>query len=489
MRHNTDKPLQTEAPAKDSGDSLGTPSIPLYSSKEDYWQQCKDYLQRHIPDSLYKTMIATLDTKTSTHSESSQLEIFAPSQQIANRISQRYFPMIQDFLKKTSFKGQVSLAVRQKKDCFHQQKEKEQIIKTEASFTKIKTLEQKKTGSIRKFAPKLLSELLLDKENFCISEINQKQIEQLWQQRGAVSYIYGAEGSGKSTIGRALAQQKERLGMRTRMLRFQNFVAELAVVARNRDSTSWNKTLRTYDCLIIDDFQYIKPQALRSQEELSYLVDEFIQKDKLLLFCADRPAQKLPLTPSLLSRLQAGRIIQLTYPNQQERQNILQKEAKNQGIALKRELTCYLSTSICKDMRRLKTAVKRLHELYMDTAPTEQKGVCIDFALLDRLCGDLYSISPQIGYDDILRAVAKFYNINPESIRGPARDKKYSAARHLVAYLCTHHLKINQTETARLIGRRDHTSVVYARNKIAKLMETDLFFRRQIQELCRELSL
>ena len=346
----------------------------------------------------------------------------------------------------------------------------------------------KKTLVAQKFAPKLLSELLLDKENFCIPEMNQKQIEQLWQPKGSLSYIYGAEGSGKTTIGRALAEQREKLGLRTRMLRFQNFVSELAFAARNRDSTSWNKSLRSYDCLVIDDFQYIKPQALRSQEELSYLIDEFIQRGKLLLFCADCPVQKLPLTPSLLSRLQAGHIIPLAYPNQQERQNILKKEAQRQGLALKTEFIHYLSCSICKDMRRLKTALKRLHELYMDNVPVEQKGSCIDLALLDRLCGDLYSIPSQISPRDILKAVANFYKISPESIQGPARDKKYSTARHLTAYLCTHYLKMNQTETAQLIGRRDHTSVVYARNKIAKAMERDLFFRRQIQDLCRELS-
>ena len=139
-------------------------------------------------------------------------------------------------------------------------------------------------------------------------------------------------------------------------------------------------------------------------------------------------------------------------------------------------------------MRRLKTAVKRLRELHIGIALTEEKITPIDLALLDRLCGDLYSISPKIGPKDILKAVASFYNISPESIQGPARDKKYSTARHLVAYLCTHHLKMGQVETAKVIGRRDHTSVLYARNKITKTMETDLFFRRQIQDLCRELS-
>ena len=318
-------------------DPAHTPDNLPWNHKQDYWRECKDHLQRQMPDSLFQAMIepldaridARIDTKIPAGSDAAQLELFAPSQQIAKRISQRYLPMIQDFLESTPLKGQVSLSVRQKEN--HLPKKQEQVEKEETSLAKVKTARQKKGAHAEKFA----SGLLLDEENFCIPEINQAQIEQLWQEKGAVSYIYGAEGSGKTTIAQALSRQKEKSGMRTRMLRFQVFVSELALVARNRESTNWNKGLRAYDCLLIDDFQYIKPQAFRSQEELSYLIDEFIQKNKLLVFCADRPVQKLPLTPSLLSRLQAGRIIQLAYPNQEERRKILKKRGSKAGPFLK----------------------------------------------------------------------------------------------------------------------------------------------------------
>lgn len=446
--------------------------------EKDYWQQCKKHLRSQLPDSLYRTMIEPLHAKALPASR--QLELFAPSQQIANRISQHYLPMIQDFLKHTPFRGQISLAIQQEETRLPQKREQ----KEERSLGKVERPEQKK----RKYAQKFPMEEL-ERENFCIPQINQTQIQKLWAEQGTVAYIYGAEGSGKSTLVEAVARQKENLGMQARVLRFQSFVSKLALVARNRDSTSWNKWLRSHDCLVIDDFQYIKPQAFRSQEELSYLIDEFTQENKLLLFCSDRPVQELPLTSSLLSRLQAARIIRLSYPDQQERQHILKKEAQKQRLSLKQELIPYLASSICRDMRRLKTAIKRLQEACGSSAVEEKKTACImDRALLDRVCGDLYSISPKTGPKDILKAVARFYDIDPESIRGPARDKKYSTARHLVAYLCTHDLKMSQMETAQVIGRRDHSSVLYARNKIAKIMEKDLFFRRQVQDLCREFS-
>ena len=495
MRHNS---IPTKASTRESQVIKSKTEFSANISVQKYWQECKNYLQGQMPDSLYQTMIEVLSTKPSTDSNSDQLELFAPSKQIASRISQHYLPMIQDFLlKSTPFQGQLRLQVRQKRNTsFKNLEDNSSARRPEEKnglqpFTNSRDLfpiapkKNKKTPS-----RKLNFSSILEEENFCIPETNWSQVERLLETRESLHYIYGSEGSGKSTIGKILKQTREKLGMRSRMLRFQDFVSELAIAAHKRDTLSWNKRLRSYDCLVIDDFQYIKPQALRSQEELSYLIDEFIQKKKTLIFCSDRPVQALPLNPSLISRLQAGAIIHLAYPNQKEREKILKQETKKRNLLLKTELIQNLASSICRDMRRLKTAVKRLDdEFYAEEAMKEKKTLPLDLASLDRLCGDLYSLSPQIKPRDILRAVANFYRVSPESIQGPARDKKYSSARHLTAYLCTHKLKMKQKETAQLIGRSDHSSVIYAREKITKTMERDLFFRKQVQDICRDLSL
>ena len=461
-------------------------------STHECWQKCKSHLRKQMPAFLYQTMIEVLQAIPSKNSNSKELDLFAPSEQIANRVSQRYLPMIQDFLlHSTPFQGQLRLGVRKKENIFFE-KEQEwgREIPSRAVLKEEKIQAPPSVSASLSLFKGSSFESFLQEENFCISEINQVQLRQLWQMKGGLYYLYGPEGSGKTTIAKALQQGREKLRMRTRMLRLQDFLSELALAAQKRDSTSWNQRLRSYDCLVIDDFQYMKPQALRSQEELSYLIDEFLQKGKRLLFCADRSLQDLSLTPSLLSRLQATHIIHLAYPEKKQRESILKREGESLGLHLEKEYISCLASSICRDMRLLKTAVKRLYEELYVKVPTEKgKPPPFDIAFLDRVCGDLYSLPPKLAASDILKAVAAFYKVSAEAIQGPARDKKYSAARHLTAYLCTSKLKMRQKETAQFIGCADHSSVVYAREKVIKTMEKDLFFRRQVQDLCRELSL
>ncbi len=483
MRHNINIKEEKEAVSQAHTyvhhiDSLPTAikTAPSSASKtqQDYWQQCKEHLQKQIPTSLYENIIAPLkanpSTSFSTSSKTIGLELVAPNQELAARVSQRYLPMIKKLLISTPMHGQVSIQTAK-----HQYPTK---------TTDPKSITRKGNNTKAK-------QLDFSSQNFHVPQVNDAQIKKLYQDNTIFSYIWGKEGSGKTTIGLNIAQHKESLGLRTRYLTFENFITELAIASRRRDSMDWRNKLRSYDCLIIDDFQHIKPQARRSQEELLYIIDEFTQKQKFLVFCADRPVIEIQLIASLLSRLQSAQTIRLSYPDEKERQRILKNEAKNQDLSLKKETIDYLSRSICRDMRRLKTSIYRLKEenynstLASSKAMTKEasKNNTIDLRFVDKLCQDLYTYQSEITAHDILITIAKFYGVTTTAITGPSRDKKYALARHLVAYLCTKHLNMSLKETAQFIGRRDHASIIHARNKIAKMLEEDLFFRQQIHEL------
>ena len=352
----------------------------------------------------------------------------------------------------------------------------------------MKIIKEDKTLEIinHKTEHKIDYKILFKNVNFCIPEVNQQQVQQLFHKKGIISYISGSAGSGKSTIASIVAQYKEKSGLRSRVLRFQSFVSDLVNVAQSRDSNSWRKRMQSYDCLILDDFQYIKPKAIRSQEEISYLIDDYIEKSKLIIFCADKPIENLSLTSSLYSRLKAGYNISLSSPRQSERRDILKNELTNIKFSIENKYLDYLSSYITRDMRSLKTAARRLKELYTFHPDSIQKN--IDTLLIDRTCGDLYYKFTELSADDILKAVSAFYNISPKALQGPSRDRKYTVARHLVAYLCVNNLKMSLKDTAQVIGRSDHSSVIYARNKVAKLMQNDLFFRRQIQEVLKKVQ-
>ena len=109
--------------------------------------------------------------------------------------------------------------------------------------------------------------------------------------------------------------------------------------------------------------------------------------------------------------------------------------------------------------------------------------------LIDSLCRDICVSPNKASAQDVLSSVAEFFRISPSAIQGPSRDKKCALARHLTAYFCVTYLRMNLKETAFMVGRREHGSVIHARKKIENLIQNDLFFRQQVQKLCLELDL
>ncbi len=112
-----------------------------------------------------------------------------------------------------------------------------------------------------------------------------------------------------------------------------------------------------------------------------------------------------------------------------------------------------------------------------------KKGFHFDFSTINHYCQDLFTKKETPSSFQILKKVTAFYNITPEAITSSSRAKKFSLDRHLVAYICIKNLKLTLKETAKIIGRKDHVSVIHACKKIEKLMKEDLFFRQQVLEM------
>ncbi len=455
-------------------------------SHEEYWKECKVYLQKRMPASLFQCFIEPIQMNHLHLSHTSDfLSLVSPTSQIASRFSERYLPMIQSFLQTTPLKGQVRISIKDKTN-----QVQARVENTTSSCLKQRNIQQ--NPSIKgDFVPEDLSICQYFREkNVLIPKMSQIDIQNLWKSRDMLAFISGSEGSGKTSIMTALAQSRQRIGSKSILMSLERFMTELALASQKRDSMSWRKKLRSYDFLAVDNFQYIKPRAFRSQEELVYLIDDFLAQGKTLIFCSDKLTDELPLIAPLLSRLQSAHLIQLTRPDMEERKAILKRECVLQKINISQEIVTYLSQIISKDMRRLKTSILRIRQ-YQANHPLSMERLSSkdSFLLIDSLCRDICVSPNKASAQDVLSSVAEFFRISPSAIQGPSRDKKCALARHLTAYFCVTYLRMNLKETAFMVGRREHGSVIHARKKIENLIQNDLFFRQQVQKLCLELDL
>lgn len=441
------------------------------SAGPELWTECKGLLSREVSPAFFTKFIEPLEVVDEPEQDSGVLMLAAPNAKHKKHIEQRYLALIRETLQSMSpSRDRVMISIAQ--DYSGQTLVPREQARHRASFeTQPVVTENRPTGFFL--------------EGHQPAAVNRADLDRLWQGgcgAGCLN-ITGASGSGKTAIARAYVRLQIQRGIPTRYMTAEEFLTEFSLACKKRENISWRQTLRAHHVLVIDDFQFIKPQALRSQEELQYLVDEFQENGQLLILCSDREATDQGLTPALLSRLQAGHRIQLAYPAHVEREIIL-KDAGHE-LDLAREHITYLAGRISRDMRHLKSAIRRLVHAREMKGDVSKSGWTSNE--LDQVCADLYTRRPPVPPERVRQVVAEFFQLSPEAITGPIRDKQHALARHMTAYLCTEHLQLSLKETAVVIGRREHGSVIHARKKIEVTLERDLFFRKQMQELTEKI--
>ncbi len=439
------------------------------------WSHIKQQLSARMPEALFRTFIEPLRP---TDEDDSRLVLIAPSAGLKRHVEVRYLHLIEECLRDTPLADRIDIRTPEEGD--QPITARAQASLRSGPFHESET----ETNAVRPTLPDAKPPSFHLPGHYPAG-CNRRELDLLWrgEPRSGVFTIYGLPGSGKTSVVRALVEDRLSRGMKARYMTAEDFLTEFSLSCRKQDSLTWRGEIRSHELLIIDDFQFIKPQAIRSQEELQYIADEFLEQGRLLVLCLDRRpdhgGEGSGLSPGLESRIRSGHRLELAYPEQAQREQILRDAAGETGLT--DEQLAYLAGRIQRDMRRLKAAARRLrHGVSMKGGGP---GLAWDNAELDQLCQDLYTKRPRVDPDRLLQAVADFFQLQTDAIRGPSRDKKHALARHLTAYLCIEYLQMNLKDTATLIGRREHGTVSHACKKITGLLERDLFFHGQVREL------
>ena len=282
-------------------------------------------------------------------------------------------------------------------------------------------------------------------------------------------FVQGPSGSGKTSLCGFFPSTVS-------VFTIEKFITELLGSFKTNTTIAWRAALRKQAAIVIDDFQFLKKSALKSQEEIRNLFDDFQKSGGKLILFSDRSLEEMGLTEDLESRLRTSRKTALLYPDEEGRKEILKKQFALREMSAGEKSLDYLARRSTGDVRLLCACAGRIEQRIRrgTFSWTEQE--------MDQECGDLFS---KIKADarSVLLETARFFGISPAELTGPARDKKYTLARSTCAYLCRSLLDLSMGEIAALLGRKDHTFAVHSVRKIQDLMDRDLFFTGQVETL------
>ena len=281
-------------------------------------------------------------------------------------------------------------------------------------------------------------------------------------------FVYGGVGLGKTHMLQAMGNQivhdfpKKRL----RYMSSERFTTEVVAAIRNRNIDSFRSLYRELDVLIIEDIQFLAGKE-KTQEELFHTFNALYEKGKQVIFSSDRPPKAIPaLEERLRSRFEGGMIADISTPDYETRLAILKAKAQESNIEIDDAVAEYIASHIQRNIRELEGALNRLFAFYHlnNKTPTIEEAK----PLLKTV---IQSPSKMAAPRKIIQTVAEFYDLKEREILAASRKKEIVRPRQIAMFLLRHELKFSYPLIGKRFGGKDHTTAIYACEKIAKELQ------------------
>ncbi|MDR1197204.1 MAG: chromosomal replication initiator protein DnaA [Candidatus Nomurabacteria bacterium] len=289
-------------------------------------------------------------------------------------------------------------------------------------------------------------------------------------------FIYGGVGLGKTHLIQAIGNEaREKLGVKVRYLTAEDFVNDFLDHIRNKKS-GFEKRYRSVDILIVDDIQFIAGKT-STQEAFFNTFNALHQQNKQIILSSDRPPTNIPtLTDRLRSRFSMGVSIDISLPDLETRCAIIESKANELGQNISREVVEFMAENIKTNIRELEGIINKL------IAYVEMKGIEPTIDVVQIIIDNIKpAANKHFTPRQIIIKTAEFFNIKPDDITSPSH--KNSLERQISMYLIRSELRLSFPEIARVINRKDHTTVMYGVKKIEKGIKLDTKLNEQITSI------
>jgi chromosomal replication initiator protein len=275
-------------------------------------------------------------------------------------------------------------------------------------------------------------------------------------------FIYGGVGLGKTHLIQAIGNKinEDSKKKKIKYISSEKFVSGIVAAIRSNSIESFKSNLSSIDVLIIDDIQFIAGKN-KTQEEFFHAFNSLYEKNKQIILSSDRPPNAIPeLEERLRSRFEGGMIADVSLPDYETRLVILKQKLQEKNIELPEEILDYVANNVKKNIRELEGALNRLL-LYSKT------NNILDLETVKKLLkGFIFSPFDVVNCKKIIDTVSKFYNLDDKNIFDVTRRKEVVKPRQVAMFLLRKELKFSFPAIARKFGGKDHTTAIYAYNKI-----------------------
>jgi chromosomal replication initiator protein len=299
-------------------------------------------------------------------------------------------------------------------------------------------------------------------------------------------FVFGAVGLGKTHLAQAIGNEiKTRNGAENVLyVTSEKFTNEIIQAIKANETSDFVNRYQMLDVLIVDDIQFLA-NRLKTQEIFFHIFNQLHQTGKQIILTSDRSHKEMPdIQERLTSRFKWGLSADLQTPDLETRMAILESKLQGAGVDVPRDVVEYICYNIQSNIRELEGVAA---SILAHTSLTKRR---VDMELAQEVIQNfIVNATHEVTIPKIKKLVSDHFDIPIERLKSKTRVRDVAMARQICMYLAKEMTNQSLKAIGDAFGGRDHSTVIYSRNAVQDLMDTDPDYRKVIAELIKQIKM
>ena len=293
-------------------------------------------------------------------------------------------------------------------------------------------------------------------------------------------FIFGASGVGKTHLCHAIGNRIQELHPTKKVLYVSAhlFGTQFTEAVRKNNVNDFLYFYQGVDVLIIDDVQEFIGKD-KTQNTFFHIFNHLHMLNKQLVLTSDKPPVELQgMEKRLFTRLKWGLIAELEHPDLDLRRKILKNKITHDGLNVPEDVFNFIADNVTENVRDLEGILVSL----MANALVSNKE--IDLSLTKRIVSHSVRLEQkQLSVQSIQETVCKYFNLDQSVIQTNSRKREIVQARQITMFLAKKYTDCSFSHIGKIVGKKDHATVLHACKTIKDQMETNKSFRTSVEEI------
>lgn len=433
-----------------------------------FWNKIKERAEKLISSISYSSFILELEP---TEVVNKKIVLKAPTETFAQTITQRHMEKLNEATRSADVGLNGAIIVVDGSDVYTLNEQPDAYEETAVTLDKRYTFESFVVGQSNKFvyaAAKSVAEA--PGENF------------------NPLYIYGDTGLGKTHLMQAIANEIALKNPKLKVMyttseKFLNEYVDSMYAKKSAGTDNefrFRNRYRNVDVLIIDDIQFWAGKY-GVQEAFFHTFNELFTQHKQIVISSDCPAKELTtLEERLRTRFEGGLIADIQPPDDETKIAILKRKAYEKRYILPDDVLAFLVRNSDSNVRTLEGRLNKV--IFASKLHEEPISLKLASDALNESIGGAPE-QEEVTSEAILRATCNYFKVTKAELIGKSKRQDLVRARQVCIYLLCDMLALPLVSIGKEMGGRDHSTIIYARDKIAELMRMNDALAKSVTDI------